>query len=500
VAEKVKFIEECDRNPSESKVSIAARLNVPVSTLKTILSKKDDILQAAQNTGVASLKRKRDQEGRFLELDKAILTWFQQKRAARIPISGPLLQTKAREFALKLGVEDFQASNGWLQKFKNRHGITGKCISGESGSVDTASTEHWKTTTLPNLLKGYAPRDVFNADETGLFYHLLPSRTLAEKSDTCHGGKQSKDRLTVLVLVNADGSNKFPLLVIGKHAKPRCFKNVRSLPTKYDSSKNAWMTQAIFQKQLHALDAKMGGEGRKILLFIDGCPAHPVDNSGLRNIEVVFLPANCTSVLQPCDLGIIECLKSNYRKAMMHRLISSMDLNNKTPEKLTVLRAMYLIAAAWDKVQPHVISACFRKAGFVFDQLGGEEEDAEPEVIVEPPPFWEKVSDGLPFEDFVNVDKNLSTSAFLSDEEIAAEVRVQEDDSQSENEEGDDGASRVPTFQEAESALEVLRLYLQAKDVSEDVLGHFSVLENAVFDSYVRRLQQGTLDSFFKTN
>ena len=72
VAEKVKFIEECDRNPSESKVSIAARLNVPVSTLKTILSKKDDILQAAQNTGVASLKRKRDQEGRFLELDKAI--------------------------------------------------------------------------------------------------------------------------------------------------------------------------------------------------------------------------------------------------------------------------------------------------------------------------------------------------------------------------------------------------------------------------------------------
>jgi hypothetical protein len=44
---------------------------------------------------------------------------------------------------------------------------------------------------------GYEPRDVYSADETGLFFNLLPDRTFAYKGETCHGGKHSKDRLTV---------------------------------------------------------------------------------------------------------------------------------------------------------------------------------------------------------------------------------------------------------------------------------------------------------------
>ena len=67
---------------------------------------------------------------------------------------------------------------------------------------------------------GYEPRNVHNADETGLFFNMLPDRTLAYKGESCHGGKHSKDRLTVLLCVNSDGSDKQVPNVIGKSPKP----------------------------------------------------------------------------------------------------------------------------------------------------------------------------------------------------------------------------------------------------------------------------------------
>jgi hypothetical protein len=116
-------------------------------------------------------------------------------------------------------------------------------------------------------------------------------------------------------------------LIIGKFAKPRCFKNVWALPCKYTSNKNAWMTMDIFKTFLKSLDAKMGGANRKILLFIYKCPGHPLDTDFLRNIKVVFFPANCTSHLQPLDLGIIHSMKAKYRKALVQKAISYMEIN-----------------------------------------------------------------------------------------------------------------------------------------------------------------------------
>ena len=47
--------------------------------------------------------------------------------------------------------------------------------------------------------------------------------------------------MTVLIGSNASGTEKLPLFVIGKSAKPRCFKNAR-LPVEYAANKKAWMT------------------------------------------------------------------------------------------------------------------------------------------------------------------------------------------------------------------------------------------------------------------
>ena len=60
------------------------------------------------------------------QLDEALYPLFIEQRTAGTPISGPLLQEKAKHFQRQLHVENangetFKVSTGWLEKFKNCH-------------------------------------------------------------------------------------------------------------------------------------------------------------------------------------------------------------------------------------------------------------------------------------------------------------------------------------------------------------------------------------------
>ena len=98
---------------------------------------------------------------------------------------------------------------------------------GESAEVSVESSDAWLES-VPSLLGGYKPRDVYNADEMGLYFNVLPDRTLAYKGESCHGGKHSKDRPTVLLCVNSDGSGKQVPIVIGKSPKPRASRTLKN--------------------------------------------------------------------------------------------------------------------------------------------------------------------------------------------------------------------------------------------------------------------------------
>ena len=96
--------------------------------------------------------------------------WFEDARAQNIPISGSFLQEKAKEYTTKLGTGDFQFSDGWLHGFKRRYDIQFRLISGESGDVTTVQTDQWRNIALFQLLRDCNLRDIFNANESGLFY------------------------------------------------------------------------------------------------------------------------------------------------------------------------------------------------------------------------------------------------------------------------------------------------------------------------------------------
>ena len=82
-------------------------------------------------------------------------------------------------------------------------------------------TSNWLKDDFPKLIEEYLPEDIYNADETGLFYQLLPSKILASKEDDCAGTKKSKQRVTLLLGTNMDGSDLLCPLLDGKFANPR---------------------------------------------------------------------------------------------------------------------------------------------------------------------------------------------------------------------------------------------------------------------------------------
>ena len=73
-----------------------------------------------------------------------MFSFFSQARAKNIPVSGPILQSKALQFADQLDIENFQASNGWLTSWKKRYNIKQFKISGESADVDMAVVSDFK--------------------------------------------------------------------------------------------------------------------------------------------------------------------------------------------------------------------------------------------------------------------------------------------------------------------------------------------------------------------
>jgi hypothetical protein len=126
--------------------------------------------------------------------------------------------------AVRFNLENFEASSGWPQNFLFRHNIKSNLLFGEACIVNRQVTARYQAI-LPSLLEGYAPHDIYNCDETALFWKCLPARSLTISKEECGLGKQSKERITVLLACNMAGTFLKPM-IIGKSKSSRALKQV----------------------------------------------------------------------------------------------------------------------------------------------------------------------------------------------------------------------------------------------------------------------------------
>ncbi|XP_047505969.1 tigger transposable element-derived protein 6-like [Pieris napi] len=488
-ADKLEAIEAVKNGLKRKEV--AAQFGIHESTLSIIIKKEAEILKK-QESG-ESLQCKRQKIAEFPNLEQCLFTWFKQCRNKNISVSGPILKEKAEEFANSLKIKNFKASNGWLQNFKKRHDLAFNKICGESASVSKSVCQEWKSE-LHNVVNDYDPNDVFNADETGLFFKCLPDKTLTFKNEKCHGGKHSKERLTILFCANSTGTEKLKPLIIGQSKKTRCFAGLKSLPMDYEANKKAWMTADLFKKWLINIDKQMVTSNRKIILFIDNCTAHG-DIPPLKAVKVQFLPPNTTSQLQPLDQGIIKNFKTLYRKEVVRKMIADMEQN--TISSINVLQAMRMADKAWRNVTPLAVKNCFRTCGFSSapQEIIKEEDNNVPEE-------WSKHMSGsnITFEDFVTCDDDVATAGTLTEGEILESVNncIESDKDDDFNDEPQTSSTSV-SINEAKRALTTVRSFIeQCSNIKDNVFSSLFVIENQIDLETVNFLKQKKITDFFK--
>ncbi|CAG0883060.1 unnamed protein product [Darwinula stevensoni] len=178
------------------KGEISAKYDIPPSTLSSIVSAKEKIRKEFFNASFAP-GRKKLRGAKYGDIEEALFEWFQQARACNIALDGNTIRQKAAELAKVLGIEKLECSSGWLSRFKDRHGIVFKKVCGEAGSVPDEIVNKWKNETLRSIIGSHRPEDIFNADETSLFFNLTPEKTMQVSPDAvancfrkagfCHG-------------------------------------------------------------------------------------------------------------------------------------------------------------------------------------------------------------------------------------------------------------------------------------------------------------------------
>lgn len=492
----------------ETNANLSSEFGVSHSTISSIWKNREKITDAFNSNALRVKKLRSTQHD---DLDKSLLEWFKIQRSRNVPITGPILRQKADEFALLLGKSDFQCSEGWINRFKVRHSIVFGKISGEAASVPAGVSESWLQSVFPEIRKGYTDEEIFNADETGLFYKMTYDKTMKFKGDKCIGGKMSKERITVLVAANMTGSEKSKLLVIGKAKQPRCFKNitVKNLPVIYEHNKRAWMTSELFTKLVRNWDNNLKQSGKKILLIVDNCPAHP-RIEGLKVIKLCFLPPNCTSVLQPMDQGVINSLKAHYRKLQITETIKNIELKKECG--ITLLDAILMVSAAWEAVTAKTIIGCFSHAGFTTpsneynlaeENTSFDEEDYIPLAQLVSTTTGKTVTSDEVL-DFVNIDKDLETCNSLKESDIVKHLfsganGETEDNADEEEEENID----VPSCAEALDAVTTLKRFFIFTGTSENRLSEsIAILDNKIQHLYCQTKcnKQSQITDFFSAN
>lgn len=498
VHEKLEILGKVDSGVS--KANVCREYGLSSSTLSTFLKNREKLAAASTENENTSRKKLRTTDKK--DLDSALIEWFKVQRNSNIPLSGPILQQKATQFGISLGYgEKFVCSMGWINRFKQRHCINAGKIVGEARSVDTAVTNEWLKTKWPQIKSGYADCDIFNADETALFYKLTPDKTLKFRSEKCTGGKLSKDRVTVLVCANADGSEKKRLLIIGKSKKPRCFKDITALPVTYLANKNAWMTSEIFIGELTAWDKELMKKNRKILLVVDNCASHPKIQN-LKNIKLEFLPPNTTSVLQPMDQGIINSLKFHFRKILVLHFIDGIEKKQET--SVSLLDAVRFVDRAWKNVTQATIENCFKHAGFTGDMDSGDEMWEWDDEIPLSELFKKLKGDSeATFKDYVQVDNLVCTSGMPSEEDIIEEAykkHMSIETAEIESDQEEEAAPPPPSVSrlEARSCLSKLRCFFETHASSAKTIDLLCSLENQVDTAALKEHQQTKITDYFQ--
>ncbi|CAG8498392.1 16035_t:CDS:2 [Gigaspora rosea] len=340
-----------------------SKIKIDRTTISKILKKADEYQQIS-NDDVEAENIFRHRFVKFPMLELAMNMWIEQVITEKIILSDLLIKEKGHQFAQAFGIpnESLTFSNEWISRFKKRNGLKKAIMHGKAVSAPLVSLPAERIK-LQELLSNYSPENIYNANETGLFYRLLPNQTLSKKK--------------------------------------RFLERRRN-------NKKAWMTSDTWENWLKFIDNGFRIQGKKVLFLVNNAILHMTpgtnntaevqDNAEELSLENDFeelkSPKNPKKGLKKGPEEGPEDLKDPILPVQANQHISNLwmlallkALNQSIKTYIVVIclidlrkiknrEAIYFISDAWDEVNETTIKNCWRATKIIPEISESEENDA----------------------------------------------------------------------------------------------------------------------------
>ncbi|XP_054610573.1 tigger transposable element-derived protein 1-like [Dunckerocampus dactyliophorus] len=488
IQEKVKLL---DMIKDGKKIVEAARhYGLNESTVRSICKDEKKIRVTATVSLNKEAKRVMTNRNKFImKTESALAVWINDSRKQNIPLNSLVIREKARQFYQHFTSDEpqpgpssttFTASKGWFDKFQKRYQMKSVVLHREAAFADQFAAEEYVNYTFLNILEegNYHPEQVFNMDETGLFWKRMPSRTFIFKDEAKDCGfKAYKDRVTVIMCGNAEGFLLKPAL-INKAKNPRALKNKNKnlLPVHWMHNAKGQITKQLtsdwfhecFIPQVKLYLAERGLEFN-VLLLMDNAEGHAHDLS-YEGVRIEFLPPDTTSLIQPMDQGVIRAFKALYTQNTLLHLVEAMDLEENFLLKehwrqYTIATCLKNIQAALKDMKTEAVNASWKKLWpeIVHDNTGFSPEDISNSAVAKAVRLGRMLG-GEGFTDMTSNDVNELLETPL--DPLTGEDMVDMTNSASEEEEEEE-QSEFPGDEEEEAGLTLERLSQVARTIKK---------------------------------
>ncbi|XP_032813029.2 UBX domain-containing protein 4 isoform X1 [Petromyzon marinus] len=380
--EKVEIVRKIRKG--ESLKSLATQYDLGYSTIRDLKINADKILKfvSENDCEVTVAIRKTMRMAKDVKLDEALHRWYLNKRARGQTVSGPMLCEKAREFARALySNANFNASQGWLQRFKLRHGIRRSGLQAGLLAAEAHSARSLQLKFRAHVRKeGLCPTQVYNAAQTVLAWKTLPRGALAmESASHTQGHETGRERIAVFACANASGTHKMKIVCVGKAARPRSLKNsvLDLLPAQYYSQADGRMDPPLFHSWFFERFVPAVSEALRELhlpqrgvILVDSSLAMPNEHvlcTDDGRFTALFMPPSIASLLQPMDQDVLGSLKRGFHRELLHKLLFSDAVEGGAWSLLSFWRGLaardclYLVADAWESVPKELLIRSWMK-------------------------------------------------------------------------------------------------------------------------------------------
>ena len=111
IKRKIELIQKLETGCKKRK-EVAEEYEISAGCVTKIMKEKETLKSLYYSGEIDPKIHRPHRVARQEEIEHALLQWFKDARSNTIPVSGPVLKTKAEEFARKLGLNDWECTNG----------------------------------------------------------------------------------------------------------------------------------------------------------------------------------------------------------------------------------------------------------------------------------------------------------------------------------------------------------------------------------------------------